>query len=425
MNLVRSIAALLLCGLVTLPAAAGAQGLRPKSLLIYYGYPTSINSTFAVPAAAAVFGSYDYVVWGDGLDNPAHADHANAVAIIAHAATAATRIYGYVDLGVSTQNLSMAEIQLRLQRWDAMGVDGVLLDDFGYDYGTARARQNQAVAYAHGLGLAVIANAFRPEDAFGTAPDATYTPSGVATMLGASDFYLYESHGVRLGEFEDAAAWQQKADALEAYRSSLGFRVLSITTTATDGVGAYDAARFFYAWHAALLFGHAATGWGEYGFSASGASNGQAPFRTRPVLDPGAAFTAAVVHGGSLHTRRTDLGRIELDTAAHTWGFSAAPVGVPALPGPAAVPLSAAPNPVRLDTRIGFELERAQAVRLAVFDAGGRRVATIAGGELAAGRHERVWSGRDASGRRAPAGSYFVALEAAGRRSATRVVLLP
>jgi hypothetical protein len=35
----------------------------------------------------------------------------------------------------------------------------VMLDDFGYDFGVSRARQNSAVDYAHAQWLAVIANA--------------------------------------------------------------------------------------------------------------------------------------------------------------------------------------------------------------------------------------------------------------------------
>ncbi len=413
----------LLCAAVVLPVAAGAQGIRPKGLLIYYGYPTSINATWSVPAAAQEFGRYDLVVWGDGLDSPEHPDHANAVAIVAHAATAATRIFGYVDLGVSTQNLPMSEIQARIARWDAMGVNGVLLDDFGYDFGTDRDRQNAAVDHAHTCGLAVIANAFRPEDTFGSAADPVHNPSGAGTSLGPADFYLYESHGVRLGEFEDAAGWRNRSDALEAFRQSLGFRVLSITTTATAGPQAYVESAFFYAWHAALLSGHEATGWGEFGFSAYGASNGLAPFRTRPTLAPGTAFVSPLMHAGSFHTRHTDLGRIELDTAAHTYGFSVASLAVPDEPARASHALAAFPIPARGATRFGFKLEQPRTVRLAVYDASGRRVVTLFSGECGAGRQEQLWAGLDAAGRRVAAGSYFVVLETRGTRSVSRFVL--
>src|SRR5213075_1104141 len=165
---------------------------------------------------------------------PTHPDHSNAVAIVNDGATARTRFYGYVDIGVSTRNLPMSKIQGQITRWRAMGMDGVHLDNFGYDFGTSRERQNAAVDIAHSLGLAVIANAFRPEDAFGDVSDPVYNPTGTAARLGASDFYFYESHGVRLGQFEDAASWRARSDALEVFRVRLGFRILSSTTSATD-----------------------------------------------------------------------------------------------------------------------------------------------------------------------------------------------
>lgn len=424
-NLRHPLAALgLLCATPLLPTAAGAQSLRPGDLLVYYGYPSAINAAPSVPAAAAVFGAYDYVVWGQGLEDPAHPDHANAVAIVAHEATATTRIFGYIDLGVTTQNLPMAEIEARITRWEQMGADGVLFDNFGYDFQTGRARQNAAVDSAHAKGLDVIVSAFRPEDAFGNQVDPVHNPSGVPTRIAASDFYLYESLGVRLGEYEDGAAWRQKSDALETYRQSLGFRILSITTTATDGPGAYDASRFFYAWHAAQLYGHAATGWGEFAYSASGASSGQAPHRARPTLDPGTVFTGPVYHAGTMHTRDTDEGRLWLDTADHTFGFLPGSTGVPAGQDADGRRLMLVPNPVRATARVAFTLERPARVRLDLYDVGGRRVATLIAANLPAGRHERPWAGGDDSGQRVMPGHYFLVLEADGERSVARVVLV-
>ena len=413
-----------LCAAPLLAAATGAEGLRPGSLLLYYGYPGSINDASSVSEAAAEFGRYDYVVWGEGLENPAHPDHANAVAIIADEATAATRIFGYVDLGVASQNLPMAEIETRITRWSQMGADGVLFDHFGYDFATDRTRQNAAVDVAHAQGLPVITIAFRPADAFGHEIDPVYNPSGVASNLGASDYYLYESHGVRLGEYEDAVEWRQKSDSLEAYRQALGFRVLSITTTASDGPGAYDEERFFYAWHAALLCGHAATGWGEFGYSAAGTSNGQAPYRARPTLDPGTSFKGPTQHQGTMYTRDTDQGRIWLDTSNHTFGFWTGNVGIPIGSDAAGMRLNVAPNPVQAGARVTFTLERPTAAVLALFDMDGRRVATLIEGELAAGPHALTWTGLGDDGRRVGAGGYFLMLEAAGKRWVTRVAVV-
>jgi len=64
------------------------------------------------------------------------------------------------------------------------------------------------------------------------------------------------------------------------------------------------------------------------------------------------------------------------------------------------------PNPFTARTSIGFTLARAGAVRLEVFDVGGRRVRTIADGSYDAGRHDVAWDGRDDAGRAVAAGNY-------------------
>ncbi|MCK4660254.1 MAG: hypothetical protein KAV82_12095, partial [Phycisphaerae bacterium] len=304
------------------PVASGA--LLPKDLLIYYSWPTSINGAYSVAGAVNEFKQYDYVMLGDGLQDPGHGDHLNTIDIISQLHSVGnTLVFGYIAIGVSSQNLSMAEIQSRIDAWNAMGIDGIHLDEFGYDFLTSRDRQNAAVDYAHSLGLPVIANGFVPEDVFDSQVDPTYNPTGEPTSLNSSDFYLYESHQIMLNAYVDATTWQTKANALASYQDAIGFKMMSVTTTNVDDPGAYEEAKFFYAWYSALMYGHEATAWGEFNFSASGASNAQAPFRARPVIDSGDVFAGPVVDDNPMFTRWTDQGKIFVDTATPTAGFRA------------------------------------------------------------------------------------------------------
>lgn len=65
------------------------------------------------------------------------------------------------------------------------------------------------------------------------------------------------------------------------------------------------------------------------------------------------------------------------------------------------------PNPFNPTTTIALSLERAQNVRLNIFDAQGRLVRTLHDGALAAGRNEMKWDGRDDRGLQAASGIYF------------------
>jgi Asp-tRNA(Asn)/Glu-tRNA(Gln) amidotransferase A subunit family amidase len=92
--------------------------------------------------------------------------------------------------------------------------------------------------------------------------------------------------------------------------------------------------------------------------------------------------------------------------------------------GPAGLRLRASPNPFTASTRFRFGLPRAQRVQLLIYDAAGRRVATLVDADLPAGSHSLTWDGRDTAGRRQPAGAYWARLRGAGRDEQSRLILL-
>jgi hypothetical protein len=84
----------------------------------------------------------------------------------------------------------------------------------------------------------------------------------------------------------------------------------------------------------------------------------------------------------------------------------------------------ATPNPARTLAHIAFDLPAQAAVSLQVFDVSGRVVRTLAHSSMPAGAHVVAWDGRDANGRRAPAGVYLYRLRAAGFESTGRLTLV-
>jgi hypothetical protein len=79
------------------------------------------------------------------------------------------------------------------------------------------------------------------------------------------------------------------------------------------------------------------------------------------------------------------------------------------------------PNPARGNATLRFALTTRGAVRLALFDAAGRRVATLADGVHEAGEHSVAFALRDGAGRDLPAGLYLARLEAEGRVLTRRI----
>ncbi|WP_088253026.1 hypothetical protein [Fimbriiglobus ruber] len=314
--------------LVTSEATRG-QGIKkpsaaPQSLLIYYGWPSCINGANNVDgpngigAAAAIFSNYNYVVLGGGLEEPTHGDHLKARAIILTAKD--TKFFGYIPLGNRAGKdkcLAMKEIRARAQGWSAMGVKGVLLDEFGFDYGVTRERQNDAVDAVHNAKLRVIANAWDPDHVL--LPD----PGGIKPSLKKdSDIYLWESYRFNEGKPVGLNDWTAKAKKIELGRKDLPLLIFSVSTN--NDQPANVGQLFTHQWCCAAIDAHAATGWGHPTFGG----NGQAPTiplvlnkKNLPVkLGEHDAAKPAVIAGATV-SRTTSLGEIKIDTSDLTGTF--------------------------------------------------------------------------------------------------------
>ncbi len=335
---------------IAIGTASVQNPLLPGKLAIYYGFPSLVNGLSGdLTAASNVFSDYDLIVFGSGLEDPAHSDHSNTETIIRNlkAQPKNTEVYGYVPIGVTTANLSqeeinnrvdawaargivgallaetvnlpMTEIQSRVDDWAAMAVKGIFIDEAGYDFGVSRQRQNDVINYVHSKGLGAFINAFNPDDVFSSAIDPDFNPTGKPTSLGPNDIYLNESFQIIQGEFQDSTFWANKSDKAFAYKNQFRTQMATITTV-SENDSAFDRDKFDYAWWSTLLYGFDTIGWGELFFSAS---DSNLPFHFRP--DPGEigdAFTSQVNHTNApVHSRTTISGTIELNLVTHRGRF--------------------------------------------------------------------------------------------------------
>ena len=82
------------------------------------------------------------------------------------------------------------------------------------------------------------------------------------------------------------------------------------------------------------------------------------------------------------------------------------------------------PNPFNPMTTISFDLATAGRVRISIFSIDGRLVKTLTDESFRAGRHERVWAGRDDRGRTVASGTYLYIMEGPGIRQTRRMLLI-
>lgn len=81
------------------------------------------------------------------------------------------------------------------------------------------------------------------------------------------------------------------------------------------------------------------------------------------------------------------------------------------------------PNPFRGNTTLAYSVAARGPVHLSVFDAAGRKVATLVDGVMDAGSYTATWDGQSSGGSLATAGFYIVRLETGGRVMTQKVVL--
>jgi len=140
-----------------------------------------------------------------------------------------------------------------------------------------------------------------------------------------------------------------------------------------------------------------------------------------PPAQSGARWEFVDRSAAAGHSYAYQIAGIESDGTRSVFGpFTVTP------PAPARLALSAPqPNPFNPTTLLRFEIPRSGRVWLRVFSAAGAHVRTLAAGEnLAAGRHERIWDGRDDLGHAAASGVYLVRVDAGSQHDARRAVLV-
>lgn len=262
----RALAFIVFAALLVGSVGAESQSV-PGSLLVFYsGTLKSINGLDDVDLAAAEFGRYDHVFFGDGAVDAGSGSYDDNAAIIG--LLDETQVWGYINLGVTNGNLSRAEIESLVDAWKAAGADGIFYDAAGTDWGVSAERLGDAVQYVRSQGMPVTINTWFPEDADGFLQDG--------------DFYFSESFVVKVGEIDPL--WRDKADQV----ADLGYDVLAVTTN--DASNDFDQDEWFTAFEAAAEYGYEAIGWGEYLFSV----DGFAPWRERPAAPAGEPETVTL-----------------------------------------------------------------------------------------------------------------------------------
>jgi hypothetical protein len=210
-------------------------------LLIYYGWLNSFNygvNQWSNEKVAQDCAKYALLVFGDGIQNPAHGDYANTQVIIPRiqALNNNAKIFGYV-----TANQTIENFKTKVDQWDNLHVNGIFIDEAGYDYGTTRSGLNERIDYVHNKTYANICfvNCWDMDHIVGTDndpsyPNSTYNPGLEASKLTSDDWYLLESFPVNTsayggGGYESKSDWAARAVKADGHRYTYGIHLAAVS----------------------------------------------------------------------------------------------------------------------------------------------------------------------------------------------------
>lgn len=167
-----------------------------KKLLIYYSTPLAINGAWDVSKAAMEFSFYDYIVFGNDLESLANPEHLNLTFVVDELKRIkpSVRLFGYIDAGVTTTNLSVSQIELKVNDWKTSGITDIFLDDMGFDFEVNRTRQNDILNTVHSYDMFAMINAWDPDEVFSDSINdyQSEVPADPSTVI-PGDLYLSES----------------------------------------------------------------------------------------------------------------------------------------------------------------------------------------------------------------------------------------
>lgn len=261
---------------------------KPANLLIYYGWLNSFNSAqnqWNNEKVAQDMAKYDLIVIGDGVQNPSHGDWANTQIIIPRifALNSEIKLFGYV-----TANQDISVFKTLVDQWDNLGVDGIFIDEAGYDFGKKRTEINERLYHVKSKENSWICfvNAWNIDHVIGieddaSYPNATFNPEGYESLLSEEDWYLLESFSVNTVSYPSKYAskndWYTRGTKAVQKREDYGINLAAANIINNDN--SFGQSLYSFCHRAAQIFDLNAVGSSDIYY---GASSAQVKFWERP-----------------------------------------------------------------------------------------------------------------------------------------------
>lgn len=175
-----------------------------KKVCFYYGVPALLNDINEINEVVKIYSKYDIVVFGDEYQLESNEYYESTKQLIRNLRelNSELEIFGYVPCAAENggKNLDIDDIKLLIDKWNKLGVTGIFYDEFGYDYGNTRKRQNTLISYGKEYGLNAFVNSWRDDYVFSSEPmvldwmgNFEPNPNRIEPIIDKNDYALYEN----------------------------------------------------------------------------------------------------------------------------------------------------------------------------------------------------------------------------------------
>lgn len=301
----------------------GVTAMRVPPVLVYLGKASSINGATSIKDAVDDFIRYDHIVLGNGAEDPANLFHEITKEIMDNVKESkSVNFYGYIDCGVNTANLTLSQIQVKINQWMNMGVIGIFCDKFGFENQVGRARQNLILDSIHQYGLVAMVGGDNPDQLFSDTMDPTYNPNWTAPNIVEGDIYYYNKFVLdttQSNAYLNVGTMLSKIEKLHIYRERLGIKIFATSVISTATL--QSAAQGYYDYAHAFAMLASFDGFGAVTQDNSSLTNAANSYQSLGLVGNWYSKNPEIYYNNdySILSRNTAFGKITIGTTSHNY----------------------------------------------------------------------------------------------------------
>jgi hypothetical protein len=273
-----------------------ARLFRLPAICLYNGDPTLVNGSVSVTEAADRFTYFSYVILAKGLENSTGENYGKTTELIRRAPK--VNFCGTID---ATESLNSAKI--KIQSWINMGAKGVYLENFGYEHGVDRTKQNALLEYIHERKVVAVFSSSDPSNilssTYSDGMNANYDDPAVIP----EDVYIHFGFGVGNPSLI--------GNQLLSYRSKFGIKIYGLSNLGEE--------LYHYAQALAIIFAYDGFYMQPNTYSSD---NILTLHKIIPVAGNFYSLSINVLDNLGVLTRHTPYGEISVNTNDNTFDFT-------------------------------------------------------------------------------------------------------